>query len=65
MKTGGQDSHQAVYNWQVVHSVDFWSLVLSTACEKDRVATSGESQLQPLIYPLVQVTIGIIRFVCS
>lgn len=73
--------HQAVYNWTTVHSVDFWSLVLSAACDPSshivgddesaeaaasRVASvDTEAELRPLIYPLVQVTLGLIRLVPS
>jgi nucleolar complex protein 2 len=65
MKATGKDAYKAVYNWQVVHSIDFWSLVLSTACDKDREAEHGESVLRPLIYPLVEVTLGIARCVAN
>jgi hypothetical protein len=59
-----QDSYKAVYNWQFVHCIDFWSLVLSTACSRETQLSRGgvESELQPLIYPLVQVTLGVIRY---
>ena len=32
-----------MYNWQFVHAIDFWSLVLSASCDKDHVAQHGES----------------------
>ena len=59
-----QEGFQAVYNWQYIHSLDFWSLVLSSACEKndDNGSKSEPSALQPLIYPLVQITIGVIKY---
>lgn len=60
-----QEGFQAVYNWQFVHSLDFWSLVLSAACDKSSVAAKGPSPLQPLIYPLVQVTVGLITYISS
>ncbi|KAM0786266.1 hypothetical protein ACM66B_007064 [Microbotryomycetes sp. NB124-2] len=63
VKQGTKDAFKSVYNWQFVHAIDFWSLVLSSACDKDRTAQSGESQLQPLLYPLVQVGLGAIRLV--
>lgn len=56
-----QDAYKSVYNWQFVHAVDFWSLVLSSSCEKDRVAQYGESPLAQLLYPLIQVAMGAIR----
>ncbi|RPA77807.1 Noc2-domain-containing protein [Ascobolus immersus RN42] len=59
-----KDSFKMVYNWQYVHSLDFWSRVLSSYCSPLRAAETGkESALQPLIYPLVQVTLGAIRLI--
>ncbi|OLL27120.1 putative NOC2 family protein [Neolecta irregularis DAH-3] len=55
-----KESHKAVYNWQYVHSLDFWSTVLSMHCEREQKA-GRESLLKPLIYPLVQITLGAIR----
>lgn len=60
-----QDAFKAVYNWQFVHSIDFWSLVLSAACDKDQVAMHGDSPLKQLLYPLIQVALGAIRYVQS
>ncbi|QIW97009.1 hypothetical protein AMS68_002527 [Peltaster fructicola] len=51
------ESYKSVYNWQYVHSLDFWSRVLATHC------TTQESPLRPLIYPLVQVTLGALRLI--
>ncbi|TIA93323.1 hypothetical protein E3P99_00193 [Wallemia hederae] len=59
MKTKTKESYRQVYNWQYVHCVDFWSLVLSLANDK----TAPESELQALIYPLVQVSLGAVRLV--
>lgn len=63
MQVRKQDAFKAVYNWQFVHAVDFWSLVLSASGDKDRVNEHGTSPLQPLLYPLIQVALGAIRFV--
>ncbi|CAG8455292.1 10089_t:CDS:10 [Paraglomus occultum] len=60
MAIKSQESYKSVYNWQFIHCIEFWSQLLATHCDKQRVAESGESVLQPLIYPLVQVTIGVI-----
>lgn len=51
------ESYKAVYNWQYIHSLDFWSRVLSAHC------TTPSSPLHPLIYPLVQVTLGALRLI--
>ncbi|KAF2680965.1 ribosome assembly protein-like protein Noc2 [Lentithecium fluviatile CBS 122367] len=59
-----KDSYKAVYNWQYIHSLDFWSRVVSMHCESLREAESGkESPLRPLIYPVVQVTLGAMRLI--
>ncbi|KZT52128.1 Noc2-domain-containing protein [Calocera cornea HHB12733] len=64
MKVKSKEAYKAVYNWQYVHSLDFWSIVLAKACDKDAQAASGEeSALHALIYPLVQVTIGAIKLI--
>ncbi|KAF2808345.1 Noc2-domain-containing protein [Mytilinidion resinicola] len=59
-----KESYKTVYNWQYVHSLDFWSRVVSAHCETLREAESGkESPLRPLIYPIVQVTTGAMRLI--
>jgi nucleolar complex protein 2 len=59
-----KESYKTVYNWQYVHSLDFWSCVLSEHCSSIKEAESGkESQLRPLIYPTVQVTLGAMRLI--
>jgi nucleolar complex protein 2 len=59
-----KDSYKTVYNWQFVHSLDFWSRVLSTHCSSLLEAQNGkESQLRPLIYPVVQITLGVMRLI--
>ncbi|GAA6060325.1 hypothetical protein JCM10212_000422 [Sporobolomyces blumeae] len=63
VKEGSKDAFKAVYNWQFVHAVDFWGIVLSASCDKERVAEKGESPLQQLLYPLIQVALGAIRLV--
>ncbi|RYP52745.1 hypothetical protein DL768_002174 [Monosporascus sp. mg162] len=58
------DAYKAIYNWQYVHSLDFWSCVLSEHCSPLKEAETGkESQLKLLIYPLVQVTLGAMRLI--
>jgi nucleolar complex protein 2 len=59
-----KDSYKAIYNWQCVHSLDFWSRVLAQNCSASAdMNSSAKSQLFHLIYPVVQVTIGIIRLI--
>ncbi|KIW88521.1 uncharacterized protein Z519_11090 [Cladophialophora bantiana CBS 173.52] len=58
------DSYKTIYNWQFVHSLDFWSRVLSSHCNSLLEAQNGKpSQLRPLIYPVVQVTLGAMRLI--
>lgn len=56
-----------MYNWQYVHAVDFWAIVLAKACDaKTRVEKAAEeSELQALIYPLTQVSLGAVKLVPS
>lgn len=59
-----KESYKTVYNWQYVHSLDFWSCVLAEHCSPLKEAETGkESQLRPLIYPVVQVTLGAMRLI--
>ncbi|KAG0150616.1 hypothetical protein CROQUDRAFT_668499 [Cronartium quercuum f. sp. fusiforme G11] len=62
MKLKTKEGFQAVYNWQFYHSLDFWSLVLSTACDPTNQSKTP-SPLQPLIYPLVQITTGVMKLI--
>lgn len=59
-----KEAYKQVYNWQYVHSIDFWCLVLARACSEEAAQAAGrESELRSLIYPLVQVSIGTIQSV--
>ncbi|KAI5291118.1 Nucleolar Complex 2 protein [Ascosphaera acerosa] len=59
-----KDSYKKVYNWQYVHSLDFWSRVLAMHCDALREATAGRpAALRPLIYPVVQLTLGAMRLI--
>ncbi|KAL8758851.1 MAG: hypothetical protein Q9184_003800 [Pyrenodesmia sp. 2 TL-2023] len=61
-----KDSYKQIYNWQYVHSLDFWSRVLSTYCSpasNPALKTSSDSPLYPLLYPLVQITLGALRLI--
>ena len=57
IQNNANEGYKNVYNWQYIHSLDFWSRVLSAHC------TTQESPLRPLIYPLVQVTLGALRLI--
>lgn len=61
-KTNPADAYRIVYNWQFCHSLDFWSRVLSFSCNPEK-ENGTSSQLRQLIYPLVQVTLGVIRLI--
>ncbi|CAE6398882.1 unnamed protein product [Rhizoctonia solani] len=50
-----KEAYKQVYNWQFVHCVDFWSLMLAR----------DEEELQPLVYPLVQVGLGAVSLIPS
>lgn len=53
-----------MYNWQFVHWVDFWAMVLAKSCDATVEDETGqESELKPLIYPLIQIAIGAIKCV--
>ncbi|KAK7440016.1 Nucleolar Complex 2 protein [Stygiomarasmius scandens] len=65
MKVKTKDAFKQVYNWQYIHSLDFWSLVLARACDSDADDKSNQSELKPLIYPLVQVGLGAIRLISN
>ena len=61
-----KDSYRTVYNWQYIHALDFWSCVLAEHCSPVKEAEAGKnSLLRPLIFPLVQVTIGAMRLIPS
>ncbi|KAI0656297.1 Noc2-domain-containing protein [Cubamyces menziesii] len=65
MKTKTKEAYKQVYNWQYVHCVDFWALVIARACDKQTLIERGgqESELKALIYPLVQVALGAARLI--
>ncbi|MCJ1403433.1 Nucleolar Complex 2 protein [Xylographa trunciseda] len=61
-----KDSYKAIYNWQYTHSLDFWSRVLCTHCSpatNPHLKSATASPLHPLIYPLVQITLGALRLI--
>ncbi|KAL7419909.1 Nucleolar Complex 2 protein [Cryptotrichosporon argae] len=60
LRAQNPDAFRQVYNWQFVHSLDFWAEVLAKA-----VASDVESPLRPLIYPLTQIALGVVRLLPS
>ncbi|KAI0651305.1 Noc2-domain-containing protein [Trametes meyenii] len=65
MKTKTKEAYKQVYNWQYVHCVDFWALVIARACDKQTLIERGgqESELRALIYPFIQVALGAARLI--
>ncbi|KAF7791583.1 hypothetical protein EIP86_002600 [Pleurotus ostreatoroseus] len=64
MKVKSKEAYKQVYNWQFVHCIDFWAIVLARACNRMGEAERGsESELRPLIYPLIQITLGAIKLI--
>lgn len=59
------ESYKTVYNWQYIHSLDFWSRAISTQCDVRKETASKQSPLRSLILPLVQVTLGAMRLIPS
>ncbi|PKI83203.1 Nucleolar Complex 2 protein [Malassezia vespertilionis] len=57
LKIKTKEQYQAVLNWPYIHCLDFWSLALAHTCAE------AESNMRPLIYPLVQVALGVARLV--
>ena len=62
LKIKTKEQFQGVLNWPYLHCLDFWSLVLAKACSDER-EEEGPSHMRPLIYPLVQVALGVARLV--
>jgi nucleolar complex protein 2 len=54
--TKTQESAAIVYCWQYIHSLDFFSRMLS-----QHVGTSKNSPLESLVYPVIQVALGAIK----
>ena len=49
-----KETVQTVYNWQFIHSLHLWCRMLAAA-------GPNNSTLKPLIYPLTQVTFGVMK----
>ncbi|XP_011498321.1 PREDICTED: nucleolar complex protein 2 homolog [Ceratosolen solmsi marchali] len=50
-----KENFQAVYNWQFINSLRFWSELIALADKK--------TLLHNLEYPLIQITIGVIKLI--
>ncbi|XP_011865771.1 PREDICTED: nucleolar complex protein 2 homolog [Vollenhovia emeryi] len=50
-----KENFQAVYNWQYVNSLRFWTELI--------IKSKGKSMLRSLLYPLVQIIIGTIKVI--
>ncbi|SMN19564.1 similar to Saccharomyces cerevisiae YOR206W NOC2 Protein that forms a nucleolar complex with Mak21p that binds to 90S and 66S pre-ribosomes [Maudiozyma saulgeensis] len=61
-KANPAEAYKIVYNWQFCHSLDFWSRVLSFSCNPEK-EQGHVSPLREMIFPLVQVTIGVTRLI--
>ncbi|XP_065656248.1 nucleolar complex protein 2 homolog isoform X2 [Hydra vulgaris] len=55
-----KDSIQSVYNWQFISCLQLWAQVVS-----ELGGAGGSDTLKPLIYPVVQIIIGVIRLIPS
>lgn len=51
-----KNSFQSVYNWQFINSIRLWADLLGTT-------TPNKPHLEPLIYPLVTIVIGVIKLI--
>jgi len=55
----GEGPLAEVYNWQFVNGLRVWSLLLSES------AKGEESEMRPLVYPFIQVSLGVINMSTS
>jgi nucleolar complex protein 2 len=58
--TKTKENYKLIYNWQFLHAVRLWSNLLCTYCSNEQIE-KDQQVLKPLIYPLVQIMIGIMR----
>ncbi|KAJ1921021.1 Nucleolar Complex 2 protein [Mycoemilia scoparia] len=64
MNVRSTESYKAIYNWQFINSLRFWTEVMAIGCG-DRAEELSElcEVLEPLVYPLVQIILGVVRLV--
>ncbi|KAF5381925.1 hypothetical protein D9757_007562 [Collybiopsis confluens] len=66
LRNSMKEAYKQVYNWQFIHSLDFWCIVLARASDAKLESESGvPSELKPLIYPLVQVGLGAMKLISN
>ncbi|KAL8947127.1 MAG: hypothetical protein Q9222_006556 [Ikaeria aurantiellina] len=61
-----KDNYKQIYNWQYIHSLDFWSRAIAMHCapaSNPSLKKASDSALHPLLYPLVQITLGALRLI--
>lgn len=70
-KDGNETGLKSVYNWQFINCLRVWTRVLSSPLASNPIVSStglnaGQSSvLRPLIYPFVQVAIGVLNLINS
>ncbi|KAJ1674521.1 Nucleolar Complex 2 protein [Spiromyces aspiralis] len=64
MNVRSKESYKVIYNWQYINSLMFWTEIMAICCG-DRVDELPElcEALESLIYPLVQIILGVARLV--
>ncbi|KAJ2162237.1 Nucleolar Complex 2 protein [Coemansia sp. RSA 552] len=64
MQLRSKESFRAIYNWQFINSLWFWTEVLATYCG-DRAEAQPDlcATLESLVYPLTQIILGVARLV--
>ncbi|KAJ2829123.1 Nucleolar Complex 2 protein, partial [Coemansia sp. 'formosensis'] len=64
MQLRSKESFRAIYNWQFINSLNFWTEVLATYCG-DRAEEQPQlcATLESLVYPLTQIILGVARLV--
>lgn len=60
LSTKTKEAYRAIYNHQFLHCLRFWAELLAVSCSVDR-AIPGESPLQSILFPYVQVVLGAAR----
>lgn len=56
-----KESFKSIYNWSFLHSIRLWGRMLCTFCDEKTVDSKDAAVLRPLIYPFVQIAIGVMR----